>query len=234
MNDQRIETVKRIGSGLAFIAFPILFIILFATHPDLFSISMSHDVNARIEEFHGNNLLHFMHFLMVLCVPILIVVALKLMGLLKGRGTWLGFIGCVMVVLGGIILTIDKTALCLVPSAFDTLTEAQFAQLLPGIEALFDYKGYLFIIWLLPLLPLGFVIQGIGLHRSHLIPRWQSIAIIIGALLLANPDIDLISLIGSIIVAIGLVPLGVQIIRNKISDNALSKEYQGTGGEDSK
>ena len=216
MKNQRLESVKRVSSGLSFIAFPIIFIILFASHPDLFNISMVHDVNIRIEEFHGNDLLHFMHFLMIVCVPLMIVVALKLMGLLKGRGAWLGFIGCVMVVLGGIILTVDKTALCLVPSAFDTLTEAQFEQLVPGIEALFAYKGYLFIIWLLPLLPLGFVLQGIGLYISRLIPRWQSIIIIIGALLLANPDIDLISLVGSIIVAIGLIPLGVQIIRNRI------------------
>jgi hypothetical protein len=106
----------------------------------------------------------------------------------------------------------------LVPSAFDTLPEAIFTQLQPGIEALFSYKGYLFIIWLLPLLPLGFVIQGIGLHISHLIPRWQSIAIIIGALLLANPDIDIISLIGSVILTIGMLPLGLQIIKNKLSD----------------
>ena len=216
MKNQRLESVKRIGSGLSFIAFPIIFIVLFASHPDLFNISMVHDVNIRIDEFHGNDLLHFMHFLMIVCVPLMIVVALKLMGLLKGRGAWLGFIGCVMVVLGGIILTVDKTALCLVPSAFDTLTEAQFEQLVPGIKALFAYKGYLFIIWLLPLLPLGFVLQGIGLYISRLIPRWQSIIIIIGALLLANPDIDLISLVGSIIVAIGLIPLGVQIIRNRI------------------
>ena len=216
MKNQRLESVKRVGSGLSFIAFPIIFIVLFASHPDLFNISMVHDVNIRIDEFHGNDLLHFMHFLMIVCVPLMIVVALKLMGLLKGRGAWLGFIGCVMVVLGGIILTVDKTALCLVPSAFDTLTEAQFEQLVPGIEALFAYKGYLFIIWLLPLLPLGFVVQGIGLYISRLIPRWQSIIIIIGALLLANPDIDLISLVGSIIVAIGLIPLGVQIIRNRI------------------
>ena len=219
MRNQRLESVKRVGAGLALIAFPIIFVVLFATHPDLFNISMVHDVNVRIEEFHGNSLLHFMHFVMLLCVPLLIVVALKLMGLLKGRGAWLGFIGCVMAVLGAVILAIDKTALCLVPSAFDTLTEAQFAQLVPGIEALFNYRGYLFIIWLLPLLPLGFVVQGIGLYRSRLIPRWQSITIIIGALLLANPDIDLISLVGSIIVAIGMLPLGIQIIRDKISSD---------------
>jgi hypothetical protein len=106
----------------------------------------------------------------------------------------------------------------LVPSAFDTLPEAIFTQLVPGIEAIFSYKGWLVIIWLLPLLPLGFAVQGIGLFVSRRIPRWQSITIIIGALLLANPDIDIISLIGSIILTIGMFPLGLQIIRNKISD----------------
>ena len=90
MKNQRLESVKRVSSGLSFIAFPIIFIILFASHPDLFNISMVHDVNIRIEEFHGNDLLHFMHFLMIVCVPLMIVVALKLMGLLKGRGAWLG------------------------------------------------------------------------------------------------------------------------------------------------
>jgi len=215
MDNQRLESVKRVGSGLALVAFPIIFIFLFATHPNLFNISMVTDVNTRIEEFHGNDFLHFMHFIMLLCVPILIVVALKLMGLLKERGAWLGFIGCVMAVFGAVVLAVDKTALCLVPSAFDTLPEVQFAQLLPGIEAIFDYKGWLVIIWLLPLLPIGFFVQGIGLFISRVIPRWQSIPIIIGALLLANPDIDLISLIGSIILAIGMVPLGVQIIRSR-------------------
>jgi hypothetical protein len=219
MENQKLKSVKRIGSGLALIAFPIIFVILFATHPDLFNLSMVQDVNDRIEGFHGNDLLHFMHFVMLLCVPILIVVALKLMGLLKGRGAWLGFIGCVMAVFGAVVLAVDKTALCLVPSAFDTLPEAQFRQLVPGIEALYSYKGYLFIIWLLPLLPLGFFLQGIGLLRSRLIPRWQSIPIIIGAFLLANPDIDLVSLTGSVVLSVGLVPLGIQIIRNKISDD---------------
>jgi hypothetical protein len=219
MENQKLKSVKRIGSGLALIAFPIIFVILFATHPDLFNLSMVQDVNDRIEGFHGNDLLHFMHFVMLLCVPILIVVALKLMGLLKGRGAWLGFIGCVMAVFGAVVLAVDKTALCLVPSAFDTLPEAQFRQLVPGIEALYSYKGYLFIIWLLPLLPLGFFLQGIGLLRSRLIPRWQSIPINIGAFLLANPDIDLVSLTGSVVLSVGLVPLGIQIIRNKISDD---------------
>jgi hypothetical protein len=42
----------------------------------------------------------------------------------------------------------------LVPSAFDTLPEAQFAQMLPGLEAMFSFKGWLALLyllaWLLP------------------------------------------------------------------------------------
>jgi hypothetical protein len=216
MNNLKLETFKRISSGLALIVFPVVFTILFASHPDLFNMSIVHDVNIRIEEFHGNSFLHFMHFVMLLCVPVLIVTSLKLMGILKGRGAWLGFIGCVMAIFGAVVLAVDKSALCLVPSAFDTLPETIFSQLRPGIEALFNYQGWLVILWLLPLLPIGFAIQGIGLLLSRRIPRWQSTSIIIGALLLANPDIDLISLAGSIILTIGMLPLGIQIIRNRI------------------
>ena len=215
MKNQNLELVKCIGAGLAFIGFPIIFIFAFAVHPNLFSLKIVTDVNVRVEEFHGNALIHFAHFLMVLSAPLMIVVALKLMSMLKERGAWLGFIGCVMAVFGSLVLTIDKTALCLVPSAFDTLTEAQFAQLLPGIEAMFSYKGWLVIINLLVLLPLGFVIQFIGLLIARVLPRWQSILGILGALLLANPDIDIIGLVASVILIIVLFPLGVQIIKGE-------------------
>jgi hypothetical protein len=213
MKYQTLETVKRIGTGLAFILFPLVFIFAFIIHPDLFSLSMVHDVNARIEEFHGNSLLHFGHALMLLTAPLLIVVSLKLMDMTKERGAWLGFIGCCLAVFGSIILTVDKTALCLVPSAFDTLPEAQFAQLVPGIEAMFGNKGWLALIWLLPLLPIGFTIQFIGVHKAGVLPRWQSIMGTIGSLLLANPDIDIIGLIASVILAIALVPLGTRSIK---------------------
>jgi hypothetical protein len=178
---------------------------------------MVHDVNARIEEFHGNSLLHFGHALMLLTAPLLIVVSLKLMDMTKERGAWLGFIGCCLAVFGSIILTVDKTALCLVPSAFDTLPEAQFAQLVSGIEVMFGNKGWLALIWLLPLLPIGFTIQFIGVHKAGVLPRWQSILGAIGSLLLANPDIDIIGLIASVILAIALVPLGIQFIKGELN-----------------
>ncbi|MFC2041832.1 hypothetical protein ACFLTY_05905 [Chloroflexota bacterium] len=110
MKNQRPESVKRVGTGLSFILFPIIFIFAFAVHPDLLNLSIVHDISARVEDFHGNALLYFGHVLMLLSVPLVIVVALKLMNLLKGRGAWLGFIGCVMAVFGAVFLAADKSA----------------------------------------------------------------------------------------------------------------------------
>jgi hypothetical protein len=157
---------------------------------------------------------------MTLGVPLLIVIACKLMRLLQEEGAWLGFIGGLMGGFGAVLLAIDKTALCLVMSAFDTLPEAQFAQLLPGIEALFQFKGYIGILYLLPLLPLGFLVQGIGLYRARAVPRWQSSALIVAMLGLgvaAAVDIDIFGLVATAILAACFIPLGVQIMRGSVN-----------------
>ena len=216
MENRRLETAKRIGTGLAFVVFPIVFIFAFAIHPDLFSLAVVTDVNTRIGEFHGNRLMHLGHALMLLTVPLLIVVSLKFMEMLTERGAWLGFVGCVVAVFGAVMLAVDKTALCLVPSAFDTLPEAEFEQMLPGLEAMFSFKGWLALLYLLPLLPIGFMIQGVGLYLGRAIPRWQSASLIIAMVLLgvsAAVDIDLFGLVASAILAIALVPFGIQLIK---------------------
>jgi hypothetical protein len=216
MKNQTLESVKRIGTGLAFIVFPIVFIFAFGIHPNPFSLAIVTDVSARIGEFHGNRLMHLGHALMLLTVPLLIVVSLKFMFMLKERGAWHGFIGCVMAVFGAVMLAVDKTALCLVPSALDTLPEAQFAQMLPGLEAMFNFKGWLALLYLLPLLPIGFMIQGIGLYVGRAIPRWKSVSLIVAMVLLgisAAVDIDLFGLVASVILAIVLVPVGVQLTK---------------------
>ena len=196
-------------------SFRLFFIFAFAIHPNLFSLAIVTDVNERIADFHGNQLMHFGHAMMLLTVPLLIVAALKLMNMLPARGAWLGFIGGVMAVFGAVMLAVDKTALCLVPSAFDTLPEAQFGQMLPGLEAMFSFKGWLVLLYLLPLLPLGFMIQGIGLYMGHVIARWQSVSLIVAMVLLgasAAVDIDLFGLIASVILALSMIPLGLQLM----------------------
>lgn len=48
----------------------------------------------------------------------------------KIKGIWYGFIGAVAGIFGAFILAVDKRSLCLVLSAFDTLPDAQFAQVI--------------------------------------------------------------------------------------------------------
>ena len=101
------------------------------------------------------------------------------------------------------MLAIDKGALCLVLSAFDTLPEDQFAAFVPYLQVIVDRTGLLFIVYLLPLLPFGAIIQAIGLMREGRIASWQGAAIIVGLLLLNNPDIEIFSSIGAALMTAG-------------------------------
>ena len=214
--NQSIGRVKQMGTAVSFMLYPICAGFAFAVHPNLLSLSIGHDIQEKIAEIHGNQLLHFGHFLMVIAVPLLIVIALHFMNLLQEKSAWLGFIGGTLAICGAVILAIDKGSLCLVPSAFDTLSEAEYWKLVPGIEAMFQYKGWLWLLYFLPLLPVGFILQTIGLVRSNTISRWQSVPMLIGSILMANPDIDIIGLVATIFLGIGFFPYVVHLLRHPI------------------
>ncbi len=227
MINQKVETAKRIGTGLAFFLYPLAALTAFIAHPNLLSLEIGVPVADKVAEFHNNTFMHFGHFLMVLSVPPLTIVILKFMSMLKGRGAWWGFIGGVLALYGVLALAVQKTALFLVMSAFDTLPEAVYAQLMPGIETLFNLKGYLAIVWLLPLLPVGVLIQSIGLYRVNAIPRWQSVVIIIAMLgmgVSAAVDIDIFGLVSTLILAISWFPFGYQLIKGDLEVSPQSQQ----------
>jgi hypothetical protein len=208
-----LNQIKQIGVGLAFIIFPMLFIFAFAVHPGLLQPHLL-DPEGIILRAHGNGLLQFGHVLVTLNTALLIVAALHFMKLLdRSSGAWAGFIGAAIAILGALILAADKGALCLTMSAFDTLPENVFAQIIPGVLAMFTKQGWLVLLWGILLLPLGFAIQAIALLKSNTFPRWQSILFLIGVLLVGTPDgFEIINLSASILMAIGLIPYGIKII----------------------
>ena len=208
-----LDQIKQIGIGLAFIIFPLLFIFAFAVHPGLLKPRLL-SPKELILRAHGNKLLQFGHVLVTLSTTLLIVVALHFMKLLdRSSGNWAGFIGAAIAILGAIILAADKGALCLTMSAFDTLPEKVFEQIMPGVMAMFTKKGWLVLLWGMVFLPIGFAIQAIGLLTTHTIPGWQSLLFLIGVLLVAIPDgLEIINLSASIMMAIAFVPYGIQII----------------------
>jgi hypothetical protein len=208
-----LNQVEQIGAGLAFIIFPILFVFAFAVHRGLLS---PHLLNPRelILRAHHDGLLQLGHVLVLFSTGLLIVVALHFMKLLdRSTFAWAGFIGAVLAILGAIFLAADKGALCLTMSAYDTLPENEFAQIMPGLVAMFTKQGWLVLLWGILLLPIGFVLQAIALLKTNTISGWQSILFLIGVLLVCTPDgLEIINLSASILMAIAFVPYGIQII----------------------
>ena len=61
MVNQKVETAKRIATGLAFILWPLVAAIAYVAHPNLLSLEIGGDVSTKIGEFHNNRLMHFGH-----------------------------------------------------------------------------------------------------------------------------------------------------------------------------
>lgn len=212
-----LKQIKQAGVGLAFIIFPLLFIFAFAVHPGLLQPHLLSPEEIIIRA-HGNEILQFGHVLVTLSTILLVVVALHFMKLLdRSAGAWAGFIGAAIAIVGAIILAADKGALCLTMSAYDTLPEKVFAQIMPGVLAMFTKQGWLVLLWGILFLPIGFAIQAIALLKTNTFPRLQSILFLIGVLLVATPDgLEIINLSASIMMAIAFFPYGIQIIKKAL------------------
>jgi hypothetical protein len=213
---QKVAEMKRVIYGLSIILFPMLLLIAFLLHPDLFSFKIVTTAEELANNFRQSTIFHIGHLVVVLAIPLIVAAILFAMETLKGKGVWYGFIGGIIAILGAIVLAVDKGALCLVLSAFDTLEDEPFSRLVPHLQVIVDKTGLLFLVWFLPLLPIGAIIQTIGLRKEGYVKPWQSIFIIAGLLLLNNPDIELISSIGALLMILGYAPLGWDVLRSRL------------------
>jgi hypothetical protein len=216
-----LTSAKRIGTGLAFIIFPLVFVFAFAGHPGLLDPHLLGPEELILRARH-NGLLQFGHALVTLNTALLVVIALHFTKLLdRSSSAWAGAVGGALAVLGALTLAADKGALCLTMSALDTLPDGKFALMMPGLLAMFAKEGWLVLLWGILLLPVGFATQAVALLRTRTVPRWQSILFLIGVLLVAVPDgVEIINLTASILLAVAFVPYGTRIIR---------RESAGTG-----
>jgi hypothetical protein len=213
MNPDLISQVGQISTGAAFILFPLIFIFAFSVHPGLLRPRLLQPEEI-IRRARRNKLLQLAHSLVLLSTTLLIVTAIYFMKILgQGSAAWAGLIGAVLAVLGAILLAADKGALCLTMSALDTVPEDKFFPMMPGLLAIFSKKGWMILLWGMLLLPVGFVIQAIGLLQANALPRWQSTLFLIGVLLVGTPDgLEIINLSASILMATALIPYGIQLI----------------------
>jgi len=207
------EKIKNRAESLAFIIYPLLAGFAFATHPHLLSLSTGQPILEKVEEFRGNGILHFGHFLMSAGVYALLIIARHMMRLLSEKRPMASLIGGGSAIFGAVILAMDKASLCFVPSAFDSVPEELYTGLLPGIEAMFSYSGYLSVLKLLPLLPIGFVILSAALINSGAVKKRYSLPFLSGSILMINPDIDIIGLAATLVLASGFIPYGIELLK---------------------
>jgi len=214
-----LRSIKRIGTGLSFVIFPIVFVFAFSVHPGLLRPHLL-GPSELILRARGDGLLQFAHALVMLDTALLVVVALHFMKLLNhSSGAWAGFLGTALAVLGSLALAADKGALCLTMSALNELSDTEFTNMMPGLLAIFSKRGWLVLLWGILLLPIGFGIQAIALLKSKSLTRWQSLLFLIGVLLIGTPDgVEIVNLTASILLTIAFVPYGIQIIRSEYQE----------------
>lgn len=214
--DHGLSATKRIGTGLAFIAFPMVFVFAFGAHPDLLHPRLL-GPSELILRARGADLLHLGHGLVTINTALLVVVALHFMKILgRSSSAWTGFLGGALAILGALALAADKGALCLTMSALDGLSDAEFANMMPGLLAMFAKEGWMVLVLGIVLLPVGFGMQAIALLKSGSLPRWQSLLFLIGVLLIATPDgVEVVNLTASIMLAIAFAPYGIRLIRGE-------------------
>jgi len=221
--DNLLSSTKRIGTGLAFVIFPIVFVFAFLVHPNLLHPHLL-GPSELILRARRAGLLQFGHALVTLNTALLVVVALHFMKLLDhSSGAWAGFLGAALAILGSLALAADKGALCLTMSALEKLSDVEFTGMIPGLLAIFSKGGWLVLLWGILLLPVGFGIQAVALLKSKSLTRWQSLLLLIGVLLIGTPDgVEVVNLTASLLLTIAFVPYGIQLIRSEHRDTVES------------
>jgi hypothetical protein len=212
----KIESIKIKGFGVSLIAFPLMLLTGFLMHPNLLKLEALQTVEQLVGRFHNHTEYHVGHLIVMFAVPVIMISLISFMNVLQDKGRRLGFWGGIIGLFGAFILAVDKGALCLVLSAFDTLPEAKFQELVPFLSVIVNKAGLLWVVWLLPLLPIGASIQALGLLKEKFLSKWQTACIITGLLLLNNPDIEFISSIGAILMCAGYIPWGIRILQGRM------------------
>jgi hypothetical protein len=205
--------VARVGTGLAFVVMPLVFVFAFATHPGLLRPRVL-GPEQLIDRARGNRLLHTGHALVTVNTALMIVVALHLGRIVTEHGAgWAGLIGTVLAVLGTVALTADKGALCLTMSALDGLSDDEFAAARPALSAIYAKKGWLWLLWGIVLIPVGFAVLAIAALTSAACSPWVAGLLLVGVLFIGFPDgAEIVNLGAAVTMAAGLVPYGLGLI----------------------
>jgi len=203
----------RIGTGLAFIVMPLVFVLAFSAHPGLLHPKIL-SPEQLIDRSRGRRLLHAGHALVTINTALMIVVAVHLGRVVTRHDAgWAALIGTVLAVLGTVILAADKGALCLTMSALDHITDQDFMAARPALSAIFAKKGWLWLLWGMVLIPIGFAVLATAALVTGATSAWVAVLLLVGVLFIGVPDgAEIVNLSAALVMSAGLVPYGLSMV----------------------
>jgi hypothetical protein len=205
------ESIKRVGIGLSMILAWLLFALGFAIHPTQ-STSGAEQLRVIIATSGRWDLAHV---LILVSLVLFIPAVVGLMGFLQQRGAWLGLIGGTFVAIGVVFFAAWVGAEGFVTSALASLPVNQQAVLAPAMHTIIVPRGALSLVATTSLLLIaGWLVMSIGLFAARTVPRWMSVAMGVGALLLMGSVLAIqIGVLGAAALAVGVGGIGLQVLR---------------------
>jgi hypothetical protein len=217
------ESIKRVGMGLSMILAPLLLGVGFAIHPPVGFASHPPQSTSGAEELRmivaTSGRWNLAHVLILVSLVLFIPAALGVMGFLQRRGAWLGLIGGVFVAIGVVFFAAWIGGEGFASGTLASLPTDQQAALAPAMHAIIDAKGALaFVDTTSVLLIAGLLVLAIGLFVAHAVPRWMSVAMAVGVLLLivgASLGIQIGLVGGCALLAVGMGGMGAQLLKGQ-------------------
>lgn len=207
------EEASRIGTGLAFIGMPLVFVFAFSVHPGLLHPKFL-SPEQLIDRSRGRRLLHAAHGLVTINTALMIVVAVHLGRVVTRQDAgWAALIGTVLAILGTIALAADKGSLCLTMSALEQLTDQEFTAARPALSAIFAKKGWLWLLWGIVLIPIGFAVLAVAALVTGATATSVALLLLVGVLFIGVPDgVEIVNLSAALVMSAGLVPYGLSMV----------------------
>jgi len=223
MNNKTIKIVKSIGI-FSLIAYPSILIIAFAYHYKNFAdffvfkfkytqVPVADSVTMLMSEEATRNFIA-PHTIANFAVPFMIFAALTLGLILLKQKPITAIIGSIISIVGAVFLS-GVFAAWLSFSAIGNMPTDMYDSALIAFTELTGMQGPLLLITSLSVLGIvGFLILSFGLFRSSIIPKWSSILIFIGHLIIIIfMDLDNLMLIGAVLILIGFHPV-ISVLKN--------------------
>ena len=224
MKTASTESIKRLGVGVSMILAPLLLGVGFAIHPPQ-STSGAEELRIIVANSGRWDLAHVLILVsLVLFIPAVIGV----MGFLQKRGAWFGLIGGAFVAIGVVFFAAWVGGEGFASSTLARLPADQRAAVPPAMHAIIDARGALAFVDITSVSLIGgLVVLATGLFVAHSVPRWMSVAMAIGVLLLivgASLGVQISLVVGCALLAVGMGAMGVQVLKgpHEMQDSILA------------